>query len=184
MKSVRILILASVSLLIGYGLIVTLNAWGQEPIQQEPIQVEPGVKTPENPFLADVVRHGADPEMDKLMQAEAAAEQQVAKLIESYAHTEGEAKRSGIKSDLSKVLEKEFDAQQKRRDLELKRVEERLKKVRDLMEKRDRARRSIIDNRLDQLIREADGLGWTPPAGINLHQPSLGNFAQPRGLQK
>ncbi len=179
MKSVRILILASVSLLIGYGLIVSLSARGQDPIQ-----VEPGVTLPENPFFQLNHRHGADSEMDKLMQEEAAAEQHVAKLIETYAHTEGEAKRSGIKSDLSKVLEKEFDAQQKRRDLELKRVEERLKKVRELMEKRDRARRSIIDNRLDQLLREADGLGWTPPAGINLHRPEFGNWMQPKQTER
>lgn len=108
--------------------------------------------------------------MEKLVQEEAAAEREVASLIESYAHTEGDTERSKIKSKVAAALEKEFDMQQKRRDLELSRVEARLKKVRELMKKRSDARQSIIEKRLDQLLREADGLGWTPPAGVNLHQ--------------
>jgi hypothetical protein len=84
---------------------------------------------------------------------------QVAKLIESYAHAETDAQRSKIKSVLATTLEKEFELQQKRRDLDLVRVKARLKKVRDLMKKRGEPRQSIIDKRLDQLIREAEGLG-------------------------
>jgi hypothetical protein len=175
MKSVRILILASVSLLFGYGLIVTLNAWGQDPYR-----IDPSVSDQFGRFVLDA-RMDTDTEMNKLLQEEAAAEQQVAKLVEAYTHAEGEAKRSGIKTNLSSTLEKEFDLQQKRRDLELKGVEDRLKKVRELMKKRNDARRSIIDNRLDQLLREADGLGWTPPAGMNLHRPGYGNWMQPKG---
>ena len=77
-------------------------------------------------------------------------------------------------------MEKEFDLQQKRRDLDLVRVEARLKKVRDLMKKRSEARQSIIDKRLDQLIREAEGLGWTPPAGISLTRPSIRTYSPDR----
>ena len=176
MKSVRILIIASVSLLIGYGLIVTINAWGQQPLLDTGASL-----VQDGEWLIRGVRHESDAEMDKLLQEEAEADQKVATLVESYAHTEGEAKRNEIKSSLSTALEKEFDLQQRRRDLELKRVEERVKRVRELMEKRNKAKRSIIDNRLDQLLREADGLGWTPPAGMNLHrQGGYGNWMRPQ----
>jgi hypothetical protein len=176
MKSVRVLVIASVSLLIGYGLFVTLNARGQQPLSPD---TGANLLNQDGLFALNV-GHRGDAEMDKLFQEEAEADRKVTSLMESYAHTEGEAKRSEIKSNLSTALEKEFDVQQRRRDLELKRVEERLKKVRDLMDKRKDARRSIIEKRLDQLIREADGLGWTPPAGINLHQRGFGNWIQPQ----
>ncbi|HEV3024616.1 MAG TPA: hypothetical protein VGX76_19205, partial [Pirellulales bacterium] len=43
-------------------------------------------------------------------------------------------------------------------------IEARVKKLREVINKRNEAKRSIIDKRLDQLIREADGLGWNAPA--------------------
>lgn len=182
MKSARILAISMVVLLIGYGVNVTLRAWGQQPQTGfdsglSAFPTPPGAM----PLLIQGARHAGDAEMNKLVQEEAAAERDVANLIESYAHTEGDAERSKIKSKLGSALEKEFDLQQKRRDLELSRVEARLKKVRELMKKRGEARQSIIDKRLDQLLREADGLGWTPPPGVNLRQ-NQSNGTRPAGL--
>jgi hypothetical protein len=37
--------------------------------------------------------------------------------------------------------------------------------LREIMRKRSESRQTIIDKRLDQLLREADGLGWTLPPG-------------------
>lgn len=165
MKSARILVLV---LFLGFGLSVTLLAWGQEPLLDTGRSSSSDGQHPSLIFLTD--QRGGDAEMDKLVQEEAAAEREVSSLIASYAHTEGDTERSKLKSKVATALEKEFDLQQKRRDLELARVEARLKKVRELMKKRGDARQSIIDKRLDQLLREADGLGWTPPPGVNLHQ--------------
>ncbi len=171
MKFSRILVMATMCLLVGYGVSVTLRAWGQQPLPVSPgTGYAPPLSDLAYPMIPNGVRQRADAEMDKLVQEEAAAEREVAKLIESYTHAEGDTERSKIKSKLESALEKEFDLQQKRRDLELTRVEARLKKVRELMKKRSEARQSIIDKRLDQLLREADGLGWTPPPGINLRQ--------------
>lgn len=164
MKFARILVLV---LFLGFGLSVTLLAWGQEPL----ISSSSGIPGASGEFV--LLRHGGDAEMDRLVQEESAAEREVASLIESYTHTEGDTERSKIKSKVATALEKEFDLQQKRRDLELSRVETRLKKVRELMKKRSEARQSIVDKRLDQLLREADGLGWTPPPGVNLRQNNL-----------
>jgi hypothetical protein len=182
MKSTRILVLASLILLMGYGVSVTLCAWGQTPAAKS--SVPPGAVNVLGPLpagqqLAIGYRHEADPEMDKLLQEEATAERQVSTLIESYSRAEKDTDRSKIKSELGVALEKEFDLQQKRRKLELDRVEERLKKVRELMQKRTDARQTIIDKRLDQLIREAEGLGWTPPPGISLPQPRGASWSSP-----
>jgi hypothetical protein len=176
MKSARILVFSPVILLVGYGVSVTVRAWGQPPATETsapPLAADllPAQKAGQHSALG--VRHESDPAMDKLLQEEAAAERQVVKLIDAYSRAERDTDRSKIKSDLATALEKEFELQQKRRELELDRVEARLKKVRELMKKRSDARQSIIDKRLDQLIREAEGLGWTPPAGISLTQPSL-----------
>ncbi len=165
MKSARILVIPTVCLLIGYGVNVTLRAWGQQPVATT-VEAAPDGDT----LYLLGARRGGDAEMDKLMQEEAAAEREVTTLIESYSRAEGDKQRSDIKSKVSVALEKEFDLQQKRRDLELARVEARVKKVRELMKKRSEARQSIIDKRLDQLLREADGLGWTPPPGVNVQQ--------------
>jgi hypothetical protein len=35
------------------------------------------------------------------------------------------------------------------------------------MKKRADAQKSIVEKHLDQLLREADGLGWTPPGGAS-----------------
>jgi hypothetical protein len=104
-----------------------------------------------------------DPEVAKLIDAEVTAEREVNRLTKEYAKTEGNEARTKVKEKLAVALEKQFGAQQKRRDLELDRVEKQVKKLRDLMKKRDEERKAIIDRRLDQLVREADGLGWAPP---------------------
>ncbi len=164
MKSARILVLALAILLLGLGLSVTPPNWGQEPKDKN--SYDPGLYKDKR----EKELWPPDPEMHPLVQEEAVAEREVVELIESYKRTENEAERSKIKSKLAALLEKEFDVQQKRRDLELSRVEARLKKVRDLWKKRSDARQTIIGKRLDQLLSEADGLGWTPPPDIHLHQ--------------
>ena len=130
---------------------------------------------------ADSLWSGArprDPELAKMIDAEVKAQQDVTKLTAAYGRTEGEDARSKVKEKLSAALVKQFDAQQKRRELELSRVEAQVKKLRALMKKRDEERKTIIDKRLDQLIREADGLGWSPPPA--LRPGGFGNYSSAR----
>jgi hypothetical protein len=58
-----------------------------------------------------------DPEMTKLAIAESNAAREVDKLVKDYARNENEAERGKIKTKLGEALSKQFDAQQKRRDL-------------------------------------------------------------------
>ena len=76
----------------------------------------------------------------------------------------GEAKsdsdRAKIKDDLSQILEKQFDLRQKRHLDEIKSLEEKIKKLKELVDKRQENRREIVSKRLDQILRDAEGLGW------------------------
>ncbi|HWY88937.1 MAG TPA: hypothetical protein VNX28_19645 [Gemmataceae bacterium] len=107
---------------------------------------------------------GQDPEIRKLHNEEATLEREAAGVVKEYIKTDNEAQRGKLKTKLSDVLAKEFDLQQKRREIELARLETHMKKLRDMMNKRNTARRTIVEQRLDQLLREAEGLGWNAPA--------------------
>ena len=107
-----------------------------------------------------------DPEMTELAQAEATLGNESEEMVGRFAETEKAADRKQLAAELRETLAKQFDVQRKRRELELSRIEERVRKLRDQIKKRDDARETIIDRRLDQLINEVEGLGWTPPASV------------------
>ena len=108
-----------------------------------------------------------DPELMELAQAEGELAAQTSEIVERFADSENAAERKRITAELRETLAKQFDVQRRRRELELARVDERVSKLRDQIKKRDDARETIIDRRLDQLLNDADGLGWTPPAGAS-----------------
>ena len=180
MKLVRTVTVACAAGLLALVCMTIRPASGQDLVQSQP---------PAYPRLAgefEALGYSSstpsqDREMAKLLGDEARLERQAAGLVAEYARTEDEKDRSKIKSRLSAVLEKQFDAQQNRRDLEVARIEAQLKKLRELMRKRSDARQTIIDKRLDQLVREAEGLGWTAPAGPQAVGAGVGaNFLRAR----
>jgi hypothetical protein len=119
-----------------------------------------------------------DKELSELVKEESKAAGEASQWMKEYAGADNEDKRAKIKTKVQEALGKQFDAQQKRRDLELTRLEAQTKKLRDLMKKRTDARTTIIEKRLDQLLREADGLGWASPHGPSL--PSYYSDLAPR----
>lgn len=104
-------------------------------------------------------------EVSRLHALDAQLGQQAESLVGQLAEQTDQRQRAETKEKLQDVLSQQFDAQQKVRELEVARVEAKLKKLRDLITKRSDARRTILEKRLEQLIREADGLGWSSPAG-------------------
>jgi hypothetical protein len=158
MKYARVLVISFAVALGAILLVVEQRAGGQGP---GPIS---------NPQAAGAP---ADPAMEKLINEEANLERDVASLVNDYGKTAEEAERNKIKSKLSALVDKQFDLQNKRRELQLAQLEAQLKKVREQMRKRADARQTIVEKRLDQLLREADGLGWTPsPGGTKAADPS------------
>jgi hypothetical protein len=83
---------------------------------------------------------------------------------EQLARQLGEAKsdtdRDKLKTKLGEVLEKQFDQRQKRHEREIESLEAQVKKLRDLVAKRQENRREIIGRRVEQILRESQGLGW------------------------
>ena len=61
---------------------------------------------------------------------------------------------------IAKALDRIFDIRQERRMEELENLEQRVQKLRGTLETREKLKSDILKNRLDYLIREADGLGW------------------------
>jgi hypothetical protein len=94
----------------------------------------------------------------------AAEEQQLAhqahELARKLRDAKGEADKDKLKAKLAETLEKQFDLRQKRHTAEIENLEAQVKKLKELVQKRQEARRDIINKRLDQLQREAEGLGW------------------------
>jgi hypothetical protein len=103
------------------------------------------------------------PELQKLTEEVRKAQQDEQSRIAQYAAATNEQERNKLKESLSKVLDRQFDLQQQMRKLELDPIEARVKRLRELIDKRNQARKTIVEKRLDQLLRDAEGMGWTPP---------------------
>ena len=68
--------------------------------------------------------------------------------------------RDQLKDKLGAVLEKQFDLRQQRHEGEIEALEARVERLKDLVQKRRENRREIVARRLDQILRDAQGLGW------------------------
>ncbi len=81
-------------------------------------------------------------------------------LLSNYRRTDDEKGRSRVVEELTKVVSNQFDARQRTRESELKEVEEHLQKLRELHQRRAKEKDQIVRDRVRQLLRDADGLGW------------------------
>lgn len=99
-------------------------------------------------------------------------------VIEAYRRTDDEAEKARIAKALPELVGKEFDARQKIREHELKQLEEQLRKLQELHQRRAKQRDQIVEERVRQLLRDADGLGWGSdedrPADFSPKKVSLG----------
>jgi hypothetical protein len=93
-----------------------------------------------------------------------AEEANLAREADQLARQLGEAKsdsdRDKLKTRLGEVLEKQFDQRQRRHESEIEALEAQVKKLKDLVQRRQENRREIVGRRLDQVLRESQGLGW------------------------
>ena len=100
-------------------------------------------------------------------------ETEVQSLLGQYAAEKDEGSKDDVREKLTEALQQQFDLRQKMRDQEITQLEEQIKRLRELFEKREAAKSKIIQARFDQLIRGAEGLGWDGnigggPAGMSL----------------
>jgi hypothetical protein len=96
--------------------------------------------------------------------AQSPEEAQLANQASGLARELGTAKsdtdRDKLKTQLGTILEKQFELRQQRHKKEIESLEAQVKKLRDLVDKRQENRREIIAKRLDQILQESQGLGW------------------------
>jgi hypothetical protein len=100
---------------------------------------------------------------------------QANELAKQYLKAETESDKREIRQKLTKVLDQMFDEHMTQQQKELENLEKQIADLRSLMKKRANAKSTIVDRRIDQLIQDADGLGWN--ASGNNHS----FFATPMG---
>jgi hypothetical protein len=71
-----------------------------------------------------------------------------------------DAAKTVAQRQLNDLLDKYFEADMKRREAELKQVEQRTKDLRALLERRREKKSDIVDLQTKVLLNEADGLGF------------------------
>lgn len=82
------------------------------------------------------------------------------KLVQELAKAESEPQRQELRTKLTEVLSKQFDSRQTRQAKEVEALEAQVKKLKELIKKREDNRSEIISRRLDQLVRDSQGLGF------------------------
>ncbi len=82
-------------------------------------------------------------------------------LLGRYGKEQNPEVKDKIKTELRSVLHQQFRLQHQRRDGELAKVERRLADLRSRLKKRGDAQSTIVDRRLEQLVNDVDGLGWS-----------------------
>ncbi|HEY1377057.1 MAG TPA: hypothetical protein VGF55_09700 [Gemmataceae bacterium] len=85
---------------------------------------------------------------------------QIAQLARQYSKAAKADEKADIRKKLSEALGRQFDDLAGRQQKELEALERRVADLRALLKRRHDARDQIIDRRLDQVLREAEGLGW------------------------
>jgi hypothetical protein len=108
----------------------------------------------------NVYSYGFQAVSSEQAQAAAALEQKSRELLAKYTATEDSDEKAKVVEQLTAAVGEQFDARQGIRQQELKRLEEQLKKLRALHDRRATEKSQIIEDRVKQLLRDADGLGW------------------------
>jgi hypothetical protein len=152
MKSVRTLTLGL--LLVGATLCLTAAAQSPAPEKRPaPASGLPEVVIPvQNPYggTSYVIQRGP-------------AAGQASQLAREYVKAEKEGQKKVIRRKLNDVLGQQFDQQMQQQQKELEALEKQLDSLRTTLKNRREARDTIIERRADQLIHEAEGLGWNAP---------------------
>jgi hypothetical protein len=84
--------------------------------------------------------------------------------VEKFKTAKNDAEKTSATNEISQVLEKWFKRDLERRENQISEIETRVKKLRDQIDKRKKAKDEIINLRLKTIINEANGLGF--PGGF------------------
>jgi hypothetical protein len=90
-------------------------------------------------------------------------EAQAAQLAQQYVKAEKEDQKKDIRKKLVDVLSQEFDHHSQQQQKELEELEKQIASLRAVLKKRVDAKATIVERRVEQLVQDAEGLGWNAP---------------------
>ena len=133
-----------------------LNARRPDRVRGENLGLRPGFGSRVNELEA---MRQQDPEMFALVNQDEQLEQQTADLADQARRASGE-QQAKLKVQLIELVNKHFEVRQQRRELQLKRMETELGRLREAIKERNDARALIIQQRLTELTGEVRDLGF------------------------
>ena len=86
-------------------------------------------------------------------------------LAQQYVKSVKDDDKKEIRKKLTEVLDKQFDLHLQEQQKELDELEKQVAKLKAVLRKRKDAKENIVERRFEQLVQEADGLGWNAPSG-------------------
>ena len=98
--------------------------------------------------------------MQRINASENEMERMTHDLVEQYRSHGTDEMRQKFRQELAKVVAMHFELRQQRRQLELRRLEDQLERLREAIDKRTEARESLIRDRLSQLLGEEQDVGF------------------------
>jgi TolA-binding protein len=84
-------------------------------------------------------------------------------LAQQYVKAVKDDDKRNIRKQLAETLSQQFDAHLQEQKSELAELEKKIADLRALLNKRQEAKTSIVERRIEQLVQEAEGLGWNTP---------------------
>jgi len=99
------------------------------------------------------------PELFRLMKEEGELERRTRELGIEYRGAP-EPRREEIKKELTKLVNHQFEIRQERRQLELKRLDKEIQRLREAIERRMKARDELVGKRVRELLGEQEDTGF------------------------
>jgi hypothetical protein len=89
--------------------------------------------------------------------------QEAGQLAKQYVDSKKEDEKREIRKKLTDVLTQQFDQQIQEQQKELEDLEKQIASLKAVLTKRKEAKSTIVERRIEQLIQDAEGLGWNAP---------------------
>jgi succinate dehydrogenase/fumarate reductase flavoprotein subunit len=94
---------------------------------------------------------------------QATAHHRASELARGYVKAEKESEKREIRQKMTDLLNEQFDEHMQQQQKELEDLEKQISELRAVLKKRSAAKAAIVDRRIEQMIQDADGMGWTAP---------------------
>ncbi|MBA3314126.1 MAG: hypothetical protein M3552_20665 [Planctomycetota bacterium] len=151
---------------------LAVAATAQEARSKVEVWVDEAETSP--PTMKKLVPLGRTYVIDSSSPKEQGSSQQVNEALLDWKAAGTDDVRDDVKQRLRSILEEVFAARQQAHEQEIAELEEKVKQLREQLERRREKQKEIIDFRMEQLVREAEGLGWGGESRARFADPFVG----------